>query len=249
MKLNRKLSNLLITSFLICVPAVISHKIVANVVDWRQSNEEIFDRHITNNREHPNANPVTKYILVNLTVNAGMKSVTITSSCDRSSFFSHGGHDSPGDDIDKLLDEWFKSYHHGDFCNALDYHFDQYIGRNLAENVRLYLDKFFLMAKQVKDDKYLLANTGIGLYFPQCIKGQWSSNGLIGHLDFRGKKGRWARVRGKYVKIKQGIGQFRKDLKACGLDDSGFKDIEKGWDIFTCTPSHDTISQNGPVSL
>ena len=59
--------------------------------------------------------------------------------------------------------------------------------------------------------------TGIGFYPIFCKNGKLVSNGLIYHLNIRGKTARWARVDGRYVSILAGI-EVLEDLleNGCG---------------------------------
>ena len=62
---------------------------------------------------------------------------------------------------------------------------------------------------------FLAARIGIGIYLPYRLSnGKWSSNGLIIHIDSRGKPSRWARLRGKYVSVDEGLDQFLTDMEA-----------------------------------
>lgn len=177
--------------FLFCF-SVSSYDEFKHVVPWPESNMEIWKTVVTNADEHPDLNPATYLMMYMFIKESGLKSVTITNSCGR------------------------KSFHHGQYCPASDYFFDEYSGRTIRENAKIYVDKLYEMVKVLEKFPSLGNIAGIGVYFPVCINGEWDSNGLIIHNDIRGRKARWARSHGgKYVTIAEGIRQFKQDLRAC----------------------------------
>ena len=116
-------------------------------------------------------------------------SVTITNSCNR---------------------KW-KSLHHGPHCTAADFYFDDYSG-TIEKMANQYVKNLYEMVKFLEKVPFLLKNMGIGIYLPFKKNGKWSSNGLILHVDSRGRPSRWSRIDGAYYSISEGIRRFRQDL-------------------------------------
>lgn len=161
-----------------------------NVVHWEDSNKAFFGC-ITNADEHEHLDPITKSTLCMIVDQTSLGSVTITNSCFRK-----------------------KSYHHGPSCSAADFYFDDYQGKSVEQMALEYFDNLYTMTAFLETVPFLLDRMGIGVYLPyKNSNGKWSSNGLIHHIDSRGEKARWSRIRGrKYNSLSAGIDLFLKDL-------------------------------------
>lgn len=162
----------------------------ADIVDWKDTQHHFFEC-ITNAGDHLGLDPITKLGLCLVVDGSSLGSVTITNSCNR---------------------HW-KSYHHGPNCSAADFYFDDYEGRSIEGMAVEYVDNLYQMVKFLESVPYLRSRMGIGIYLPYKKKnGKWSSNGLIIHVDSRGKPSRWSRFAGGYHSIDAGINRFLKDL-------------------------------------
>ena len=90
----------------------------------------------------------------------------------------------------------------------MDFYFDDYTGPDLKAHAVKYQDDLYQIAQYLDLFPQTAKMIGLGIYPPHCRGGKLVSNGLIFHLDARGGKARWARIRGKYVSIEQGLSAF-----------------------------------------
>lgn len=172
----------------------------ADVIDWEDTNQHFF-KCITNADEHTGLDPITKHNLCMIVEETNLGSVTITNSCNR---------------------KW-KSLHHGPHCTAADFYFDDYSG-TIEEMANQYVNNLYQMVKFLEKVPFLLKNMGIGIYLPFKKKdGKWSSNGLILHVDSRGRPSRWSRIDGAYYSVTEGIKRFREDL---GVHHHAYHDLQ-----------------------
>ena len=193
-KIDRRMSIVEIIIFLaVALTSFYGKRTHAHVVDWKDTDKAFFSC-ITNQKKHKGLSAITKSVLCLIVEHTKLGSVTITNSCLRP-----------------------KSYHHGKNCSATDFYFDDYNGKTIEENADQYIDNLYEMITFLEKIPHLASKMGIGIYLPyRKANKKWSSNGLIIHIDSRGRPSRWARLRGKYVSVNEGIDQF--------LDDMAWKD-------------------------
>ena len=167
---------LLLTLLVSCQPAF------TNVIDWWENQDKLFDRYITNNRDHPTLSPHTKHFVVAfLAETEGVSTVTITSGCNR------------------------KSDHHGKNCMAMDKYFDQYKGGSIKEWALEYLDKLFLYLSWAESqwDSHLVT---ICVYPPHYdSNGKLKKNGLHVHTAYNFRGGRCGFINGRQVSIYEAL--------------------------------------------
>ena len=174
-----------------------------NVVDYRDINRDYFSAHITNAERHPDVNPVTLFLASLIIEETDLGKVKITSSCRKAGYH----HMSPDGS-----------------CSAIDITSVSFTG-NLKKDILTYIDKtyeiiLFLEGSPVSN------KTGFGLYPIYCKNGKLYSNGLIWHIDFRNRMGRWSRVNGRYVGILEGI-EVLEDLLDNGCGGVSIDDLQR----------------------
>ena len=96
------------------------------------------------------------------------------------------------------------SYHHGKHCAALDYYFEGYPSK-CRPKIRKYIKDLYDQIVFLDNLPGLANLIGFGIY----------PENFIYHLDTRGKKARWSRVKGKYVSIQEGVAVLEQKLRNC----------------------------------
>lgn len=162
----------------------------AHVVSWPNSNDAFYDC-ITNFENHEFMNPLTKAFGCMAADHAGLTSLTITSGCDR------------------------KSFHHGKFCNAMDFYFEDYTGSNVDDFAKEYIQKFAALIDFLNVHPWVADRVSLGFYPSHCRNGRAVRG--TGHIHFgaRGDSALWGWIHGRQVTITEAVKAYREYRDGC----------------------------------